>query len=222
MIKSVTLCIGAAILSTGSAFALPLIPSTIDIDFRGSPWAAANNLGTYTVGGVTAAAAPSVSVLRHVLDDGLGIDGPVLNRIEDPTEVGPLETLVVSFASPTSLVAAYLNDLYPFSLTSELIEDSGILELYSGSSLLATYQFNGTDSSGEKVVSFASPTLVTRVEFKVPGASAVDRLANRDFAVAGFDVADPVIVVPVSDSGVTLALLGGGWLCVGLLRRKSS
>ncbi|MCC7374217.1 MAG: hypothetical protein IT581_06160 [Verrucomicrobiales bacterium] len=220
MTRPSILCVGTALLSATSTFALPLIPSAIDIDFRGTAWSAAGNQAQYTLGGVTASALPTGSLLRHGLGDGLGIDGPILNRIEDPSEVGPLETLVVNFANPTSLVAAYLNDLYPHSLT-ELIQDRGFLELYNGSSLLATYNFDGSDSSGEKVVAFASPMLVTRVEFKVTfDRSIAEILANRDYAVAGFDVEDPV--VRVSDSGTALALFGGGWLCLGLWRRKTA
>lgn len=219
MTKRVLITIGVAILgSAGSTWALPIIPNAIDIDFRSSVWSAAHNQSTHTLGDVTASALPTGSKLRHATGAGLGIDGPVPNRVEDPSEVGPLETLVVSFASPTSLLAAYLNDLYPQSLT-ELVEDSGWLDLYNGATLMGTYAFSGSDSSGEKAVVFNGPALVTRVEFKVyTGNNIVEILANRDFAVAGFDVQEPV--VQVEDNGLTLALLGGGLLALAIARRN--
>ncbi|MBL9134575.1 MAG: hypothetical protein JNK85_01840 [Verrucomicrobiales bacterium] len=218
MTKRALITIGAAVLaSAATTWALP-IPSSIDIDFRSASWSGAHNQGTFALGGVTVSALPSGSVLRHATGDGLGIDGSLPNRIEDPSEVGPLETLVVNFSSPTSLLAAYLNDLYPQSI-SELVQDSGWLELYNGSSLIDTYAFTGSESSGEKTINFNAATLVTRVEFKVYfGNNPVEWLANRDFAVAGFDVQE--VVVPVADNGLTLVLLGGGLLGLGLVRRS--
>ena len=202
------LCAGVAVL--GGALNAVALPVSIDIDFRSAAWAAADNNNSFSVGGVTATALPSSGELRQNSSDGLGISTSPIT--DDPNEVGPRETLVISFVAAMELEGVWLTKLF-----DELFDDRGRVELFNGVTSVGVFEFDGT-ASGELFVDFAGPIAATEARFVASqSGNLLDFVRNRDFSVAGFEVNE---TQPMPESGVSLGLLGLGLGAVALVRAR--
>lgn len=165
-----------ALLSTSAAYAVPMLTSTDDIDFRdGSIWGPAYNQATFTHEQITVTALPSGKKLYRDNVDGFG----VLTGEFD--EVNPGEFLEVTFSQQTLLTGVWITDL--FDAPDGFNGEDGKVEIYTRTGDLLVFNFNGNNSdqiNGEQYVDFLGYHDVVRALFMTTD--------NRgdEFSVAGF------------------------------------
>jgi len=180
------------------------------IDFGAAPWTpGADNLASYTVGNVTAAAGPQGKLLfAQDPQDGLGIHSG------EDDEIDGNEYLTISFASAVSLQSIKLTDFFPKvhdGLTNDgsgPAGEEGKISLWLGMSqvgpIIDIHGANSAGPNGEQVFAFSGQT-VTKIVFWAVGA-------RDEYSLKSIQVPEPGL----------LGLLGFGMICLGLSRRRQA
>jgi hypothetical protein len=192
-----------------------VIPSNLEVDFRGKEWSAANNKHSYSVGSVTVTANPGSKLLWQDSIDGLGIRGGTQSD-----EIELYELLEVKFEGGKALSGVWVTDL--FSAPDAVIGEKGVIVINGGEKIIA---FDGNDAdqaNGELYVDFGGNIVVYKAEFYadyVPGINPAD----NEYSVAGFAgvVSDPIVATEPGTLGL-LAMGSLALLALGARRRRAA
>ena len=182
------------------------------IDFSSSAFAAATGQESFSTTvqgvGVTLLDAKPVGAQLDQTSDGLGVDSPW--GLEDPTQIGVPERLVVSFDSKQFIDQIYVAQLFRESGWMGTINESGWYSIDGGPK---TYFQASGDPSG--LLTVAVGQSAKSIEF---GAKLVG--GSHDYSLAGLNVRTLDGSVTAIPEPFSAAMLGVGGLVIGAAVRR--